>query len=706
MELNSRHRYLLSTLFDYKLYIVLPAAIGAFLALVYVFLFQSQSWTSRQRLMVRDDLLGQAFKPGQFSSFDTMKSRQETILDVARNPEVIRSALQALGPASQSWFSSGEGYPDNSTIEQMQGLINLSAPNGAEFGTTEVVVLSVKAPTEQRSADLILRLLTEVEKKVEMVRVSQLQSMEAELIAARDSARNSLQESIDQLREMEATLGPDSVAMATMTSTMPGDNSIKAELLQILAEKRGFETQLESLKTSQVTLAESQSNPLLVVSSAASFFRDQMKLGELAKSFVEIQKAYAVAAGKYQPSHPTVQDAVEQMNMLKNEIANEFAVLNVSLDSRIQELEHQIARLDDQIDKNHQRLMKLSDKRGEHLAINSEIAKRNEILNQFETNLKNVQSYQQGAGNNVWITRMGDPQVASRPDGLGKRTTVMAGGFLGLLFGFGLVVLLAPPHFQNPTDLRAESVAQISTHGLAATSVDRPGFRSAPAATQSRSSGSSPETDSNRTKSDLQPESNKVQANQAVANPSIEPTAANSRLDMESSQLGNRQTKSSSDLGSSSVSIPNVSQDAKSDHLQSLPTQKQPQPTSRPELASLELAKEATSRMNSEAANTKSPAPEELLAALRAKRALETDPLAKRPSAESHAESGLDSIQRQISKLQQSTGAAGSSTESSLGVSSNVFLNKSRGGEFVNIPNQVQALSGAILGLVEPNPKS
>jgi hypothetical protein len=154
------------------------------------------------------------------------------------------------------------------------------------------------------------------------------------------------------------------------------------------------------------------------------------------------------------------------------------------------------------------------------------------------------------------------------------------------------------------------------------------------------------------------------------------------------------------------VSIPNVSQDAQSDHLQSLPTEKQPQPRPLPELASLELAKEATNRMNSDAANTKSPAPEELLAALRAKRALETDPLAKRPSTESHAEYGLDSIQLQISKLQQSTGTAGSTTETSLGVSSNVFLNKSRGGESVNIPNQVQALSGAILGLVEPNPKS
>lgn len=693
MELNSRNRYLLSTLFDYRYYLIAPAVAGAFLALVFVFLFQSRSWTSRQRLMVRDDLLGQAFKPGQFSSFDTMKSRQETILDVARNPEVIRATLQQLGPVSKGWFSSGEGYPDDDTIEQMQGQINLSAPNGAEFGTTEVVVLSVKAPSAQRSADLISKLLVEVEQQVESVRVSQLKSMESELIAARDNAKNSLQQSIDRLREMENILGPDSVAMATMTSSMPGDNSIKSELLQILAEKRGFEAQLESLKASQKTLEESQSNPLLVVTSAASFFRDQVKLSELAKKFVNAQGSFAVAAGRYQPTHPMVQAAAEQLDELKNQIANEFSGLNISLDSRVVELEQQIARLDDQIDKNHLRLMNLNDKRGDHLAINSEIAKRTEMLNQFETNLENVQSYQQGAGKNVWITRMGEPQVAAQPDGLGKRSTVMAGGFLGLLFGAGLVVLLAPPYSSKPLDSLSESTAPDSIQGLEDVSNLGKGRRSGTLTPPYHRSHESREPHSTPNQPSPQPDLS-LANNKQTASPISETTRDRHKAVPESS----------------SVNIPDVSEDQNPPHLEKLLSNKQSNTSAVPEIANLAFAKEATTRMNLDAADPEVPAPDELLTALRAKRALETDPLAKLKSTESKAESGLDSIQMQISNLQRSTGTALSTPESGRGPESNPFLTnpfltKSRAVEADSIPNQVKNLSDAILGLLESNSK-
>jgi polysaccharide biosynthesis transport protein len=444
MELNARHRFVLNTMNDYKLYLIVPTIAGMVLAFVYVFAFCAQSWTTRQRLLIRDDLLGQSFKPGQFSSTDTMKSRQETILDIARNTEVIRNTLTAVGPASNSGFFGSGDYPDNRAIEDFQGQISLSAPNGAEFGTTEVMVLSVKASKPDRSLKLIIKLLEEIEHQVEKVRNSQLQSMELELQAARDAAKASLQESIGQLRQMERTLGVDSVTMANMTSSMPGDNSIKSEMLQIQAEKRGFEAQLESLQTSLKTLNEAESNPLLIVSSASSFFRDQLKLSELAKSLVESQKSLALVAGKYQQAHPTVQHFVEQLDIMTEQVAKEMLLLRTSLQSQISELDQRISRLDDLIDQHHRRLMTLNEKRGEHLAINAEIAKRTESLNQYEATLKNIQSCRSASGDAVWVTRMGDPQPSSQPDGLSKRATVMAGGLLGFLFGAGLIVLVTP----------------------------------------------------------------------------------------------------------------------------------------------------------------------------------------------------------------------------------------------------------------------
>jgi len=61
-----------------------------------------------------------------------MKSAQETILEIARKPEVIRNVMEQMEESSSSFFGSA-GISDND-IEEMQGDIEFGAPNGAEFG--------------------------------------------------------------------------------------------------------------------------------------------------------------------------------------------------------------------------------------------------------------------------------------------------------------------------------------------------------------------------------------------------------------------------------------------------------------------------------------------------------------------------------------------------------------------------------------------
>jgi uncharacterized protein involved in exopolysaccharide biosynthesis len=715
MELSPRQKHLLTVLVDYKGYLIVPVFAGMFLALVYVFVLRTNSWTTRQRLLVRDDLLGQSFKPGQFSSFDTMKSRQETILDIARNPNVIRTTLKELGPAKKSWLFSTKDYPDDSTIEQLQGQINLSAPNGAEFGTTEVVVLSVKAPTAQRSADLIKKLLDEIEKQIEQVRISQLKSMEAELTAARDNAKESQQASIKQLREMESMLGPDSIAMATITSAMPGDNSIKAEMLQIQAEKRGFEAQLESLKAAQKTLEQSQDNPLLIVADTGSFFREQAKLAELAKSLVASQMAYAIAAGKYQEAHPSVKYAAEQLAMMENQVASELTNLNNSLDSRIRELEHQVARLDQQLEDHYQRLHLLSEKRGEHLAINSEIAKRTEMLNQYEATLRNVQSYKAGSGNSVWATRIGEPQVAAQPDGLSKRATVLAGGFLGFLFGAGLIVLLAPPFSpisgeevtaNQPTSTSENNNAQARTRTNSASnyvrqSVTNPVASSAantPVPTPSRVFTGPPASRQlsiqipNLSTSESQP----VSVSKPVERKPAQTLATGKTAD----QKGPAETASPTP----SIQIPDVAEDQALEHIEKFIEKKQANQRPPLEIANLEFAVHATDR----APNTlliDSTKPEQLLASLRAQRARETDPLANKTVSSNETASVGDQTIAQISQLQQAIGILEpSERQQQAKPISGSSQSTKRAKILTSIPDQVRSISDSILGLVQNKP--
>ena len=129
-------------------------------------------------MVVRDDLVGTFFKPGRFDSLDSLKSAQETILEVARRPQVVRAALQQVGPPA---LTSEEKWLGEQNIQKMQGKIQISAPNGAEFGRTEAIVLSVQQDTRDRAGKFVDYLLNEVESTLRELRGQQFESMQQEL---------------------------------------------------------------------------------------------------------------------------------------------------------------------------------------------------------------------------------------------------------------------------------------------------------------------------------------------------------------------------------------------------------------------------------------------------------------------------------------------------------------------------------------------
>ena len=190
---GERLSYVISTLNKYKLLWVLPAIAGMLLAGFYAFALRPESWSARQALIVRDDTSGQSFKKGRFDSLDLMKSAQETIFEIARKPQVIRNTLEKLGPPSKGLFGTGgQEYPSEETIEVVQGAISISAPNGAEFGRTEVIILNTKEATRERSKKFIDLLVDEIIVKVNEVRRQKFQSMEIELQQACSLAEEAL----------------------------------------------------------------------------------------------------------------------------------------------------------------------------------------------------------------------------------------------------------------------------------------------------------------------------------------------------------------------------------------------------------------------------------------------------------------------------------------------------------------------------------
>ena len=461
---DNRLDYLVSMIYRYRFLWILPAVAGLLLSSVYVFFVRPEVWSARQSLIVRDDMVGQSFKPGRFESLESMKSAQETILEIARKPVVIRNALKNLGPESKPAFSlfggMSEDWPSETVIEDLQGQITLSAPNGAELGKTEVIVLNAKGTTRERASKFVSCLLEEIILKTNDIRSQRLASMVKELEQTRDAAFESLETSKSKLRQMDRILGGDTGNVGTFEL---GDETLQKDISVVRAEARKTESEIEQATKVLAMLVEARNNPQQIINISADLIGFQPALEDSKKELLKAQQAYAMAFGQYTQRHPIVQSRLDAIDAIKKQIYNELESSLPTLRHEIEALKQIKARLNSELEGLKSRLTRISDNRVDSLTLISEVKKRTEIANNAESDLQELGSLTKASRHVELITKVDTPQVSTRPDGLGKRTMIMAGGFAGLMLGLGLVMLVAPPmtEFQSQGQETANLIASV-----------------------------------------------------------------------------------------------------------------------------------------------------------------------------------------------------------------------------------------------------
>ncbi len=417
------------------------------LSAIYVMFLRSETWSARQSLIVRDDLLGQSYKPGRFESLESMKSAQETILEIARKPQVIRNAMQKLGPEPAGLFGSSgddESWPSEKVIESVQGTISLSAPNGAEFGRTEVIILNAKASSRERSREFIGYLMDEIIAKTGEVRATRLHSMEDELSQAYDTARLALEQSKDKLRSLDRQLGPDVDVMNALSDPQGTSNPIKNELSQIGIEKRSVESEIETAKGVLEMLIAARDNPEGLVNISSDLTKHQPTLSLLQLELVKAKGALAKISSLKTDEHPEVKGGKNELDEIQQYIYRELDNTIEGMRNDIAVLEQRGRRLDDDIEKLETRLISLGEQLADYSDIRSEVRQRNETFNKIQADLAEIQGLAASTHANL-LTPVGEPQVSTTPDELGKKASVLAAGFGGLMLGLGLVMLVAPP---------------------------------------------------------------------------------------------------------------------------------------------------------------------------------------------------------------------------------------------------------------------
>ena len=424
---------------------VAPMVLGFVLSAFYNKLLATKTYTARQSLILRDDLMGDAYKPSRFESQESLKSAQETVLEIARKPHVIKAVLDQLGPTSS--FSFGD-YPSPETIENVQGNITLMAPNGAEFGKTEAVVLSVKTVDPERSRKFVNLLLDEIDSKLNEVRILRLESMQKELSQASVNAMGSLKTSSRELQDIEMGFGADITTIRGLNDPQ-GSGGFDLKLNQIRLEQRQASAQLSSAKNQRELLRNAKESGNAEFATSNELLQMQPALQGLMTNLSTAMAQLAIDEGRYTSLHPVLQRSRRAVKEQKQQLFNSIGTTLKGLDSQIENLEELNGGLNDAVVKLETQLKVLSEQRVPYATLEEEVKKKAEVYNDVQGRLAKVQSYARSTEEVAMLTRVDEPQVSSRADQLGASKAGLLGGAIGLMFGLGLVALIAPP-FVDP----------------------------------------------------------------------------------------------------------------------------------------------------------------------------------------------------------------------------------------------------------------
>ena len=141
---------------NYKLRWLLPAIAISGAVAAYA-LTRPETWEVSQGVMVRNNAVAKDTEPGEFNSTDPMRRTEDTIVEVCTSARVLAESLQTVGPPDD-WSEPSSAWPSEKAVESLRRAMSIEAPNGAEFGTTEVFYVKLKG--EHR--DRVLRILTAV----------------------------------------------------------------------------------------------------------------------------------------------------------------------------------------------------------------------------------------------------------------------------------------------------------------------------------------------------------------------------------------------------------------------------------------------------------------------------------------------------------------------------------------------------------------
>jgi uncharacterized protein involved in exopolysaccharide biosynthesis len=402
--------------------------------------FKPNSWCATQGLIVRDEAVGDFRRLGRFESTDAMQTAQETILEIARYKSVVREALADVGPPEGQ---RADVWPSDKDIEACQGNISIEAPQGAQFGRTELIYLVVKDSSPQRAVALNEAVCDQMDERLKFVRNNKYQSVIHELEKSELLAAEELKRASEEVARIEKSVGSDLAELRSMIATS-GDGVLTRTLNEITNEIRQARSQLDARKNLLAALHAAQKNPADILATPNQLLELQPSLRRLKDGLVDAQLRTAQLAGARSKDHPEVQAAIQAEAQVRQELFAEIAVAIRGLDSDIHISQLKLERLNSQKKDVEARLDRLVAIRTNYANLTTAARAKSDVLERVRGELSTARANERAAKEVSLIARVDHAVADSRPSGPSRRTIVLAGLFLGLCITAGLLFLTEP----------------------------------------------------------------------------------------------------------------------------------------------------------------------------------------------------------------------------------------------------------------------
>jgi len=407
-------------------------------------------WQASQGMLIRDEDDSPDRGLGKFESVDAMQTAQETIFEVARSHAVLEAALKEVGPdpdtrsAARPTNGSAAKWPQPADVAALREAVSVEAPQGAEFGRTEVIYLRVEAPARERALALTDAVCRHLEQEMKSLRRRKAEAVIAEMLETANIRREEADAAQRALRGIEQVIGADLGELRSISGSATGESNLRSDLARIEEAARTAEVELASLKTQIDLLGDVQDNPLSLMVMTGDRLTKHPELKRLRDGLAEAQLRTAQLRGSMHSDHPKVRAAIHEERHVREALAAELINLQAGLESDAEVTRQRIASLGKQREQTLARLDRLAELRSKYSHVLGDVEQKQELLKAANQGLAAARASLGRANSASLITRVDQPRAPDHPEGPSRAAILAAGIIGGPVIGIGLVLLITP----------------------------------------------------------------------------------------------------------------------------------------------------------------------------------------------------------------------------------------------------------------------